>query len=76
MINEVIRFQNGMVLVFDEKEEQMPEFQGRYEQVRVKILARAPKSAKFFHGTWAKSTPEDWRAKFVETLSPVLRKEW
>ena len=76
MINEVIRFQNDMVLVFDEKKEQMPEVQGRYEQVRVKILARAPKSAKFFHGTWDKSTPEHLKAKFVEILSPVLRKEW
>ncbi|GAI73310.1 unnamed protein product [marine sediment metagenome] len=76
MINKVIRFQDGMVLVFDEKREQMPELQGRYEQVRVKILARAPRSAKFFHGTWAKSTPEHLKAKFVEPLSPVLRKEW
>ncbi len=76
MINEVIRFQDDTVRVFDEKREQMPEFQGRYEQVRVKILARAPKSAKFFYGTWDKSTPEHLKAKFVEPLSSVLRKEW
>ena len=67
MINEVIRFgasDNDMVLVFDEKGEQMPRFQGRYEDVRVKILARAPKGAKFYHGIW----PQGRRL--------VPRKEW
>jgi len=52
MINNVIRFQDDMVMVFDEKGEQMPEFQGRYDQVKTKILARAPASARFFHGMW------------------------
>ena len=52
MISEVFKFETGMVLVFDEKGEQMPEFQGKYEDVRVKILARAPKEATFYHGTW------------------------
>ena len=60
MIDTVIRSPKGMVLVLDEQGERMPEFQGKYEQVRVKILARAPKSARFFHGP----------------LSPVLRKDW
>lgn len=52
MINNVIRFQNDMVVVFDENGEQMPEFQGRYDQVKARILARAPASAKFYHGMW------------------------
>ncbi len=52
MISEVIKFESGMVLVFDEKGEQMPRFQGRYEAVRAKILARAPKGTNFYHGTW------------------------
>ncbi len=64
MIQQVIRFGNDMVIIFDEKGEQMPEYQGRYEDVRVKILARAPRSAKFFHG--------DWPA----VNNPVPRKEW
>ena len=64
MINEVIRSQNGMVLVFDEKGEQMVEYQGRYQDARVKILARAPKKAKFYHGTWPQGR------------SLVPRKEW
>lgn len=52
MISEVIRFPNNIVLVFDEKGEQMPELQGRYEEVRARILAWAPSCAKFFHGAW------------------------
>jgi len=61
MINEVIRLDNGMVLVFDENGEQMPEFQRKYQDVRVKILARAPKGAKFYLGTWK----EPWKEREV-----------
>jgi hypothetical protein len=68
MISEVIKLANGMVLVFDEKGEQMPEFQGRYEAVRTKILVRVPKEAKFYHGTW---NPLGRRIK-----GEVPRKEW
>ena len=64
MIKEVIKFQNGMVMVFDEKGEQIPAYQGRYQEVRAKILARAPGGAKFFHGIWGKSvivvSRKDW----------------
>lgn len=52
MINEVIKFPNNVVIVFDEKGEQLPMYQGIYAEVKVKILARAPQQAKFFHGTW------------------------
>ena len=64
MISHVIKFQNGIVLVFDDTGEQMPQYQGMYEQVKAKILAHAPKSATFFHGTWKLSR------------NAVLRKEW
>ncbi|MBA7624743.1 hypothetical protein ES703_32155 [subsurface metagenome] len=64
MIDEVIKFGNGNVMVFDEKGEQMPQYQGRYDAVKAKILAHAPGSAKFFHSVWAAS------------LDPVERKEW
>ena len=70
MINQVIRFQNDMVLVFDENGEQIPEFQGRYQDVRVKILARAPKGAKFYHGTWNPLGGQN----FIKGEAP--RKEW
>lgn len=48
MINQVIKFQNDMVMVFDEGGEQMPQYQGRYKNVKVKILADAPEEAEFF----------------------------
>jgi len=64
MIKDVIKFQNGMVMVFDENSYQLLAYQGRYEEVKPKILAHAPASARFFHGTWKVSG------------HPVSRKEW
>ncbi len=58
MINDVIKFSNGMVMCFDEKGEQMPECQGRYEEVKDKILSDAPQSAKFFRALWMVSSDE------------------
>lgn len=61
MIKEVIRFPEGVtrrkapyypVVVFDENGDEIPEFQGEYDYVRVKILAQASKDARFFHSTW------------------------
>lgn len=64
MIQTVVKFDNGMVVVFDEGGEQMPAFQGRYEEVRVRILAHAPASAKFFHSDWP------------VFRNPLPRKDW
>jgi len=36
-----------MVAVFDENEEQIPEYQGEYDEVREKILKDAPPDAVF-----------------------------
>jgi len=52
MIQQVIRFGNDMVIVLDEKGEQMPEYQGRYKEVKDKILADAPPDAKFYLSGW------------------------
>jgi len=46
-IKTVIRCQNGMVMVFDKKGEQIPEYQGQYEEVKEKILKYAPLNAVF-----------------------------
>jgi hypothetical protein len=69
MISEVIRFQDDTVMVLDEDRKQMSEFQGKYEDVRVKILAQAPRGAKFFHG-WIMPTQGRYRE------FPFARKEW
>ena len=65
VINSVIKTQSGMVLVFDDKGEQIPEYQGRYEKVRLRILKDAPPSAVFSHAFDCESD-----------LKTVLREEW
>ena len=47
VIKIVSRFQNDMVVVFDERGEQIPEYQGQYEEVKEKILKDAPPDAVF-----------------------------
>ncbi len=49
MIKSVIRCQNDMVIVFDQDDEQVPEYQGRYEEVKERILKDAPPEAMFGH---------------------------
>jgi len=47
MIKTIIRSQNNMVVVFDERGEQIPEYQNQYEEVKEKILKDAPLNAVF-----------------------------
>ncbi len=49
MIRSVIRCPNDVVLVFDEDEEQIPQYQGRYWEVKRLILEDAPPEAVFGH---------------------------
>lgn len=65
MINEVIRLRNGDVMVFDENGEEIPWYQGKYEQVRAAILRDAPAQARFFHWFSDSEEPE-----------PVSRDSW
>jgi len=50
MIKTAIRFQNNMVMVFDKRGEQIPEYQGQYEDVKESILRDAPSDIIFAHG--------------------------
>ena len=53
MIKEVLTYPGvGEVVAFDKNGDEIPEFTGKYWDVQVKILARAPKDAKFFHSHW------------------------
>jgi len=63
MIRSVIKSEKGMVLVFDEKGKQMPQYQGRYDKVRDRILHDAPPDVVFGHDE-------------VRQLKPVSREEW
>lgn len=50
MTRAAIRYENNMVMVFDKKGEQIPEYQGQYQEVRERILRDAPPEAIFAHG--------------------------
>lgn len=65
VIKSVIKAQNDMVLVFDAKGEQIPEYQGRYEQVRPHILEDAPPSVVF-----------SYVFNYETELTIVPREEW
>ena len=45
-----------MVMVFDEDGEQIPQYQGHYNDVKEKILANAPAGSVFNH--WFGHSPE------------------
>jgi len=49
MIKSVIRLKNNMVLVFDAEGEQIPEYQGQYQNVKGSILRDAPPGTVFTH---------------------------
>ena len=52
MIKKAILWTNGMVMVFDEKGEQMPEYQGQYSEVKDKILKASTPETVFTFGQW------------------------
>lgn len=52
MITNVYIWDNGMVMVFDQVGQQMPDYQGHVDEVRSKIIADSPESAKLFVGRW------------------------
>ena len=49
MIKTVIRLKNNAVMVFDAEGEQVPEYQGQYEDVKGKILRDASTGTVFNH---------------------------
>ncbi len=50
MIKTVIKIQSDGVMVFDDGGEQIPKYQGNYEEVRESILRDATPGAMFFTG--------------------------
>jgi len=65
MIKSVIRCQNNVVLVFDENDEQIPDYQGRYEVVKERILRDAPADTLFGH-----------LLEYETDVRSVSRQEW
>jgi len=58
VIKTVIRMKNNMVMVFDEEGEQMPEYQGYYDEVKETIMANAPGGSVFNHWFGSSAEPE------------------
>ena len=65
MIKGVLKCPNNMVMVFNEKGEQIPKYQGHYEKVKESILKDAPPEATF-----------GYLLHYDAELKAVLRKEW
>lgn len=57
MIKTIIRIENNMVMVFDESGEELPEYQGYYNNVKHKIIADAPADSVFNHWFGRALTP-------------------
>lgn len=55
MIASVTVWENGMVLVFDEEGQQMPEYQGNENDVMERILKDKPNYVKIEHRSWPRS---------------------
>jgi hypothetical protein len=47
MIKTVIKSADGMVMAFDKTGEQIPEYQGQYQEVKALILRDAPPETRF-----------------------------
>lgn len=58
MIKTVIRLKNNMVMVFDTEGEQVPEYQGKYEDVKGRILRDASTGTVFNHWFGHELEPE------------------
>lgn len=58
MLGKVIRWTNGMVMSFNLYGEPVPHLQGRYEEVRQKILLEAGPMTVFQHGDWMEHSLE------------------
>lgn len=65
MIRTVIRCSNNMVMVFDKKGEQIPEYQGQYEEVKESILEDALPNVVF-----------RYVLNYEVNLKSVPREEW
>ncbi len=65
MIKSAIKTSNNMVIVFDENGEQIPEYQGQYEEVKERVLKDAPPEAIF--GRWL---------DYETDIQTVSREEW
>lgn len=65
MLMRVIKWDDGNVVAFDERGQKIKELNGRYEEVRERVLRDASPETKFFKGL----------SRFGVT-EPIKREEW
>lgn len=58
MIKTVIRLNNDLVMVFDENGEQLSEYQGKYKDVKYRILSNVSPDTKYIHWFDATADPQ------------------
>lgn len=58
MIKTIIRLRHDMVMVFDDEGEQVPKYQGQYQDVKTSILRDAPLDAVFARWVNCDTEPE------------------
>ena len=59
-ITNVIRWKNGMVMIFDQNGDQMPEYQGKWEDLKHKIVEDMPNDVEIIG-------PKEWFSDFPNT---------
>jgi hypothetical protein len=70
ILRHVMRWQNGMVMAFDENGQQIPALQGRYDDVRHAVLAAADANTVFSTGIWSNGADDTMSGRNVS------REEW
>jgi len=56
MIKDVILYSNGIIAVFDEQENQIPELQGSFFETREKLKKEDTEEASFYFTAWVDNT--------------------
>jgi hypothetical protein len=69
VIRHVYLWQNGMVMVFDQNDQQMGDYQGRLDEVKEKILRDAGPETEFHGGAWMRGITPFSREEFAREIA-------
>jgi len=58
MLKTVVWMKNDLIMVFDERGEQLSAYQGKYDEVREGVIRDAPPDAVFLHWFGHSAIPE------------------
>lgn len=70
MIIKVVKWSNGMVMVFDQYGRQLPEFQGEWYVMKNKIKRYANRFTKFYKGDWQEQVEEVTKEEIFNEAQP------